>query len=219
MSNTEQIHDGTRQRILAAAAEVFVNRGYRSATIREICQRAGANIAAVNYHFGDKGSLYRELLLSYPSQSFGQHPVGNYLREGMSGEELLGAFVHDFLNRLLNPGRPGWHAVLLAREMVEPTEALDEMVSRFIRPQMDVLAQVIRAIAGREMPASTVGRCIESVIPQIVFHVNARAVILKIHPQRIYDEAEIARIAEHIAAFSIAGIRAVATKVTEGGVA
>ena len=59
---TDPIQAATRRELLDAAAEVFGEAGYRNATVREICRRAGANIAAINYHFGDKEKLYADVL-------------------------------------------------------------------------------------------------------------------------------------------------------------
>ena len=50
----------TRARLLKAAEQLFAERGFRKVTVREICHAAKANVAAVNYHFGDKLGLYRE---------------------------------------------------------------------------------------------------------------------------------------------------------------
>src|SRR6266566_7215778 len=55
---SESSQDTTRQRLLEAAGQVFADQGYRQATVRDICARADANVASINYHFGDKEKLY-----------------------------------------------------------------------------------------------------------------------------------------------------------------
>ena len=50
----------TRRHLLSAASSLFAEKGFRDITIAEICNRAGTNVAAVNYHFGNKKNLYVE---------------------------------------------------------------------------------------------------------------------------------------------------------------
>jgi AcrR family transcriptional regulator len=52
----------TRQRLLDAAGELFAEKGFRLAGTREICRKAGTDIAAIHYHFGNKESLYEAVL-------------------------------------------------------------------------------------------------------------------------------------------------------------
>lgn len=55
-------HTDTRQRLLDAAEWLFIEKGYEAMSLRHITTRAGANLAAVNYHFGSKEALIQELL-------------------------------------------------------------------------------------------------------------------------------------------------------------
>src|SRR6516164_5690310 len=52
--------ENPRERLLEAAGEIFAEKGFKGATVREIIDRAGVNIAAVNYYFRDKERLYIE---------------------------------------------------------------------------------------------------------------------------------------------------------------
>src|SRR5438876_3964833 len=94
--------DDTRQHLIAAAAEVFARVGFRAATVREICQRAGANIAAINYHFGDKETLYAEALKHALQRARKKYPPDLGLGPKATPEERLHAFVHSFLLRIFD---------------------------------------------------------------------------------------------------------------------
>src|SRR5262245_41727785 len=99
----------TRERLLQAAAEVFADGGYRRATIAAICRRAGANIAAVHYHFGDKQGLYAAVF-DYAQRRATTEDPGLPDGRGETPEDRLRAQVTSFLMRLLDPGRPAWIA-------------------------------------------------------------------------------------------------------------
>jgi AcrR family transcriptional regulator len=52
----------TRERLLQAATRLFADAGFRGASVRDICDQAGANPGAVSYHYGGKRQLYRAVL-------------------------------------------------------------------------------------------------------------------------------------------------------------
>lgn len=84
----------TRERLLEAAEELFVERGYNHVTIRDICKTAGANVAAVNYYFRDKLGLYQEVLAKViactrpPSRITMKRPVCRQRRDSDTTFEL-----------------------------------------------------------------------------------------------------------------------------------
>jgi AcrR family transcriptional regulator len=52
----------TRERLVQAATRLFADSGYKGASVRDICNLAGANPGAISYHFGGKRQLYRAVL-------------------------------------------------------------------------------------------------------------------------------------------------------------
>jgi len=193
-----------QRRLLDAAGEVFAERGFQDATVREICQRANTNIAAVNYYFRDKRGLYTAVLRYAHEWAMKKHPPD--LRPGPPAQRLH-AFVASLLARVLDEGRVAWHGKLMAREMMQPTPALDALVAERIRPLFEQLAGIVRELLGGRAGEETVRLCTLSVVGQCLHYHHARPVIARLHPRQRYRARDIARIADHITAFSLAAVK------------
>ena len=146
---------GTRERLLEAAAQVFAEHGYNQARIRTICERAGANIAAVNYHFGDKKRLYQASLRYAFFALSGADPTDWGVAPQAPIDQQLEAFVRTILTQLISPEHPAMYAQLVARELSDPTEALDEIVNEGIRPQVEILLAGVGQLLGPRAEEAT----------------------------------------------------------------
>lgn len=207
----ETITGPTRRHLIVAAAQVFAERGFRSATVREICRRAGANIASISYHFGDKEALYATVLReTAPTPAGG--PASPYPPEvaKLPADVRLRRFVRDFLTRIAEDGPHCAHSRIMAREMIEPTQALDHLVRDFIRPQHQWFQGLIRELAGNGFPDEVIRLTANSVISQVLFYKHCGAVIERLEHADPLSPERIDQIAEHIASFSLGAIRAMA---------
>lgn len=198
----------TRRRLLDAAAEVFAEKGFAGATVRQICEKAGANIAAVNYHFGDKGKLYAAVFQHTRlelSERPGSPPAP------ASAEDRLRAFVRQFLKQLLDPGRVSCHGRLVAQEMGEPTGVLDSFVDAEVRPRVEILQNIIRQLVG-ELPPRVVAKCAASIVAQMLHYHWAKPVLKRISPIYASLDQNVEELVDHVTRFSLGGIRALAER-------
>jgi AcrR family transcriptional regulator len=196
----------TRNRLIQAAGEVFATHGFRAATVREISRRAGANIAAINYHFGNKKKLYSAVLTHTLRSAIQKYPPDLGLDENSPPEQRLHAFIRSLLFRLLDKGCPAWHGRLMAREIAEPTSALDQVVDEIIRPLYEGLALIVRELLGGNASQESIRFCVMSVMGQCLFYHHARSVVLRVYPQD-FGPAEIGWLADMIYRFSLQAIR------------
>ena len=186
----------TRERILDAAAHVFAEKGFREATIRDIVSRAKVNLAAVNYHFRDKKRLYAEVLEREMRAVHAKHPID----DASTPERRLRAFVDGFLRRVTD--RDSRAGRLMAREMIEPTAALDRLAERVIRPIYESLVALTREVRGMSRPKAELAA--KSVLGQMLFYKHCAPVVERIDGRL----PRIGPLAEHIVRFSLGGIRA-----------
>src|SRR5215475_5733208 len=121
--------DDTRQQLLDAAGALFAERGFRATTVRDICVAAKANQAAINYHFGDKETLYIECVRHAGQVCKNRIPLPAW-PEGTSARVKLRDFVRVFATRIVVDYTPVWHSQLIMREMLMPTRACAEFVKQ-----------------------------------------------------------------------------------------
>ena len=205
----------TRQRLLEAAGEVFAERGFRDATIQEICRRADANIAAVHYHFGDKEQLYRAVI-QYSEQCAAESSSADAAPD-TPAEKRLRAHIESFLLHLFDVGQPAWLGKLIAREMAEPTPGLDVIVQEKFRGTYGRVEAIVRELLGPGASDDDVQACVLSVQGQCLFYRHCQPVLTRFFPDRSFGREEVPELARHIARFSLAGIRAIARARKGGG--
>jgi len=198
----------TRLRLLEAAGEVFAEQGFRGATIRDICSRAEANIAAVNYHFGDKEKLYQAVLRHWLGEALRRFPPDGNLPPSAPAKERLRAFVRSWLFRMLGEGTPAWHGRLMAREMSEPTAAFDSVLVETVRPMSQRLGGIMRELLGPDASDRAVRDCAMSVSGQCCFYRHAHEMVRRLYPEVKHSPEQIEHLADHITRFSLAGIAA-----------
>ncbi len=167
-------------------------------------------MAAINYHFGDKLGLYREVLQSAIDVMQATSEAARTAGQGLPPEEQLRCFIHVFLERVLASGGVTWIYRLVHREMADPTPAFDALVEQGIRPRIEYLARIVMALSGCARDNPLVMRCVASIQAQSVFYMpNPIAARLGVKAALAPDE--IAVVTDHITEFSLAGIRAAST--------
>ena len=203
----------TRERLIEAAARLFAERGFSKVTVRDICRSAGANVAAVNYHFGGKTGLYREIV--WAAIRTMQTTTDAIRRAGdrRPPEEQLAAFIKIFLARVVESRDSRIHQLML-RELSDPTPALDLVARHVVHPRLAYLRRVVTALLGRRASEATVEHCVMSVQSQCLALLNGK-VATRLQP-RVITGRRLDALAEHITTFSLAGIRGVTSEGKRG---
>lgn len=201
------IRDATKTRLLEAAGEEFAEKGFEKATIRGICERAGANIAAVNYHFGDKEQLYAQTVIEAHRCELEEPGGGEELfPQGGDPREQLRMFIGHFLKRVLAvQAEQSWHHTIMLRELLRPTQAAETLVREVIRPKFERLKALLQAIRpdadDRRLNALTF-----SVIGQCMHYKTARGFMQRLIGPKEFARLDVEYLTDHISRFTLAAL-------------
>jgi TetR/AcrR family transcriptional regulator, regulator of cefoperazone and chloramphenicol sensitivity len=200
------VSDQTRTRLIDAAGEMFAELGFHHTTVRQICQRAGANVAAVNYHFRDKTGLYTEVVRQ-SMRAARLDTVTAVFDQKASPELILRAVIKARLESLRSLDLSDWHFRIFAHELSKPTPAMNVVVNEAIRPLYSRMCKLIGSMLRLPPEHEKTRLCAHSIIGQILFYAFARPVISRLAPEMKMTATQIDLIANHIAEFSLAYLR------------
>jgi AcrR family transcriptional regulator len=196
--------DDPRRRLLEAAGEIFAEKGFKGATVREIIERAGVNIAAVNYYFRDKGRLYIEAVKQVVCGEPGDETLA--WPDGTPAAVRLRDFIRFLLGRLLDKNKPAWHARLMMRELTQPSKACAELVRDYIEPKSRILQGILRDLLPPDTPRWKAFLAAFSIVGQCHFHLSHRPVIMLLVGEQDYARFDAETLADHITQFSLRGL-------------
>jgi AcrR family transcriptional regulator len=197
--------DDVRQRLMDSAGKSFAEKGFEAVGVREICQDAGANVAAVNYYFGDKRALYCACL-RHAQTCHVEEAASPDFPPGMPPEEKLRAFIHASLKAKLDPSRPQWHTDLMLRELTRPSDTCREIVEDYIRPMANALGEILQELQPGAQWDRHMWLVGFSVVSQMLFHQVHQPVVRLLMGDEAYQALSLDVLTDHITRFSLAAM-------------
>jgi AcrR family transcriptional regulator len=201
---------GTRAQLLETAGELFAERGLDGVTGKEICARAGANAAAINYHFGGMEGLHAAVLESARDRFVSQDALSAALAQAGSLEERVAAFARVALRALLGDAKSSWGLRLISRELTSPSSAGASLLAATAKPRLALFRSMVCAVTGLPDEHPAVSRCCLCLMaPMQVLMIADREMLRRVFPDLDLSPDGVEPLVEHLVRYALAGLRAV----------
>jgi len=197
--------DITREQILSVAERLFADRGYEQTSVRAIVTKARVNQAAINYHFGGKEGLYREILRMAIRALTTRQLAHAEEMKGMSREQALKEFIGHQLRPLAGRDEISRHLRIINWEAVRPTpvyrKLLTEETAPFLALAVDLLRRFLPKADQRTLIIGAVW-----LVGQCVIFVRYRERLTHPPSSLTIEEPAIERLTSLITGWALAGL-------------
>lgn len=204
VSGQEAGADGTRQSLIEAGLELFGHKGYDGASIREIARQAGANVAAIGYHFGGKDGLRRacaeQVAATIRSLASGALEGSAPALTPQQARLALHGFVSHVVPFVLTDRRARLMMHFMIREMANPSVAFDIVYGGVVEPTHRQICSLWAAVTGEDPAGEAVRLAVFCVIGQVFYFRFGQEIVLRRMGWKECGDAEARAIAAEISA-------------------
>ena len=200
----------TQHRLLESACMVFAEKGFHDAHVSEICERAGANIAAVNYYFGSKKKLYVAVLRH--TAEISERSLRQIAGPGvtLSPEERLTRFYESRFAGMFSDGPESCFGHLIQHETTNPTFAHEDVFRDLMEPTRQFVDETLQELLGAEATEQQVHQTVVHLISLFAFFQASPMARNKFLEHERSSPEAVQRLARRTTRFALAGIRALA---------
>ncbi len=208
----EQSPDTVRERLLDAAENVFIEKCFHTASVRDITTEADCNLASVNYYFTSKDNLYAEMfhrLLTTLREQRAQVIHDVLADPHVTLENVLRAFAETFVEPSLDQSRSRNLLQLLMQEFTAPHLPHDMFYTEMIEPNRILLGNAIMQTTPGISREDAIA-CVHSFVGQLVHMVVAANQIPSTALEQPDPMLNLPAMIDHVVCFAAGGIRACA---------
>jgi TetR/AcrR family transcriptional regulator, regulator of cefoperazone and chloramphenicol sensitivity len=197
----------TSARLLEAAGEIFAEKGFERTTGKEICAKAAANTAAINYYFGSVDGLYAAVLEEAQERFITFDAISKAVAPQTAAAAKLKALSMLAAERLTAPVSRSWVFRVLAREMAAPSPAFQAIRARELPPRARLIRAIVAEIVDLPPDHPAVARGAISIIaPFAMLSIADRRMIARAFPSLALDESGAQALGEHLYRYAMAGL-------------
>jgi AcrR family transcriptional regulator len=199
--------EGTRDSLIKAAIDVFSAKGFEGGSVREITQAAKANQAAINYHFGGKEGLYREVLKA-SVQAFAElSPLDMGRLAEMDGPQAVEAFIRTQLKALNRRDQLGRFLRIFTWETLSRSEVFTEFLASEKLPIFGVAEQIVRKFLPGTTERNDLWIAIFWLLSQIETFIRPDRLERPPYSLKV-DDSFVDRLGERLTAMTVAALAA-----------
>lgn len=174
MNSEKKKNNLSRRKIINSAIVLFANKGFDSASTREICRQAGVNLSLIPYYFGNKEGLYIniiESIINYGLASLQEEilKVKNIDKLTLTEKlDIYRSLLEKYTEFLYSENVPGSFVVLILKEQIVAHTKFSDIYSQKIEVLYSALRKTLASILNKSDKDKMIAFEVASIIGQIL---------------------------------------------------